>query len=171
MTPHDAPGEGRGIPLPLLRGAAVLVSCAAFAAVPAPYAIAVVALTALGALLPTTLATWGAVLVVGLGQLLHPGWLATPAPFVALALAHALHVLGGFGLALPGRGRLQLRALIAPARRWLVVQLVAQPVLAAALLVQHAPVRALLPAWAVVIVTALCAVVIVVLLRLLAARR
>jgi len=44
-------------------------------------------------------------------------------------------------------------------------------VLAAALLAQQAPLRTLLPATAVVVVTAACAIAVVILLRALAGRR
>ncbi|UUT35227.1 hypothetical protein [Microbacterium elymi] len=88
-----------------------------------------------------------------------------------LALVHALHVLGGLNLALPALGRVRLRVLAHPARRYLVVQVVAQPVLFAGLVLAQAPVRDALPPAAVVLATAVCAVAVVVVLRVLAARR
>jgi hypothetical protein len=161
----------RTVPLWALRGLPVLVAGVAFAIAPPVYAAIAVALALLGALLPASCGTWFAAGVIALAQLAHPAIAADPRPYLMVAVVHLLHVLGGLAIALPAAGTLQRSALILPARRWLVIQVVAQPVLAAALLVQQADLRSLLPAGLVVVVTAAAVVGVVVLLRVLAARR
>jgi hypothetical protein len=172
MTTIPAATASAGIPVPLLCAVPVVLAGLGFTVAPAPYAVTAAVLAVIGAVFPATLATWGTGLVIALAQLLHPAAAAADLrPYAVLALVHALHVLGGLCLVLPRRGRVQVRALAHPARRWLIVQLIAQPVLAAALFAQQAPLRTILPATAVVVVTAACAVAVVLLLRALAARR
>jgi len=161
--------EAVAVPLVLLRVLPVALAAAGFALIPVPYAIGALVLAGVGAVLPGTLATWGAAVVLAATQLLSAG--PDIRPFVVLALVHALHVLGGLCLALPVRGRLQLGSLWAPARRWLVIELGAQPVLAIAMLAQQAGLRSLLPAGVAVIGVAAGVVMMIVLLRVLAARR
>ncbi|QAY61549.1 hypothetical protein ET475_17305 [Microbacterium protaetiae] len=161
---------GRTVPLPLIPAAGVVVAAASFLLIPLPYAIIVVCLAAVGALVPRTFTTWAAIVVLALAQLAHP--LAFDARANALLLVvHLLHVIGALSLALPATGRLQLRALVGPARRWLLLQLPAQALLLIVLAAIGLPLGGVVPAGAVAIVAAVCVVAMVVLVRLLAARR
>jgi hypothetical protein len=77
------------------------------------------------ALRPVTLAPWLLAGLLALHQLATdpaPGWRFA----ILLAGVHLLTVLGGFALALPVHGRLELRALVAPLRRFVAVQVPAQ---------------------------------------------
>lgn len=162
---------GAWMPLPLLRVAFVAVACLAFAVAPLPYALAAVVLAIVGAALPAGLLGWGAAVVIAMAQLLNPGALTDPRPYLALLAVHLLHVLAGLILVLPARGRLQLRALAAPARRFVLIEVVAQPLLALALWARAADVPLGVGGDAVAIGAAVCAVAIVVLLWVLARRR
>jgi hypothetical protein len=159
---------GRTVPLWTLRAAGVVVAAAAFFLVPVPYAIIVVILAAIGAVVPATFTTWAAIAVLALAQLGQPldAWAS-----LLLVIAHLLQVIGGLQLALPWNGRLQLRALVSPARRWLMLQVPAQVLLVLALLARGLPLNGALPAGAVAVATAVGIVAMVVLVRVLAARR
>ncbi|WEG10204.1 hypothetical protein PU630_06530 [Microbacterium horticulturae] len=159
---------GRTVPLWSLRAAGVVVAAASFFLVPVPYAIIVVCLATVGAAVPATFTTWAAIAVLALAEL---GQAPDAGASVFLLVAHLLHVIGGLQLALPWKGRLQLRALAAPARRWLMLQVPAQVLLVLALLARSLPLSGVLPAGAVVVVTAAAIVLMVVLVRVLAARR
>jgi len=161
----------RTIPLVVLRVAGVVLAAASFMLIPLPYAIVAVCLALVGALLPASLMTWGAIVVMTLSLLAHP--LALDGRAHALLLAvHLLHVLGGLALALPALGRLQLRALVGPGRRWLLLQLTAQALLLLAeLAATHLPRLVPGPAGAVVIASALCVIAMVILARVLTSRR
>lgn len=163
--------EPRTIPAVSVRVAVVVVACAAFALVPVPYALLAVGLAVLGAVLPASLGAWGVILTVGLAQLTHPAALADWRVYATLAVVHALHVLGGWSLAVPWRGRMHVDVMRRPARRWLTIQVPAQGVLAGLLSLQNLPVHDVVPAGAVVVTASICVVVIVVLLRVLGARR
>ncbi|GAA3769397.1 hypothetical protein GCM10022240_22250 [Microbacterium kribbense] len=159
------------VPLMALRAAVVVVAGAAFALAPPPYAIAALVMALAGAIWPTSLLTWGALLVVALAQLGHLPTAGDWHPYLALVVVHLLHALGSLTLALPARGVLQLRALARPARRWLLVQVPAQVLLVVGLLAQRMPREGLVPAGLVAVAAAVCAVAIAVLLRALAPRR
>lgn len=161
---------GRTLPLPMLRIAGVVVAAASFFVVPVPYAILVVCLAAVGAVVPATFTTWAAIVVLAFAHLAQPLALDGRAA-VLLAIAHALHVLAGLQLVLPLMGRIRLRALAAPARRWLAVQVPAQALLLLALAATRLPLSGLLPAGVVAVAAALCVVIMVVLVRALTARR
>lgn len=163
--------RSRTVPTVAVRAIVVVVACAAFAMLPRGYALLAVGLAVLGALLPTSLAAWGAALVIGLAQLTHPATLTDWRVYAAVAVVHALHVVAGWTLVLPVRGRLRPRVLWPSLRRWLVIQVPAQAAVAGALALQMLPVRPAVPAGAMAVAAAGCAVVIVILLRVLAARR
>lgn len=159
---------GRTVPLWTLRAAGVVVSAASFFLIPVPYAILVVVLAAIGAVVPATFTTWAAIAVLALAQLGQP---LDARASLFLVIVHLLHVIGGLQLALPWTGRLQVRALVSPARRWLTLQVPAQVLLVLALLARGLPLHGMLPAGAVAVATAVGIVAMVVLVRALAARR
>lgn len=172
MTREEAVqiAAGRTLPLWAIRVAGVAVAAASFVVLPLPYALLVVGLAAVGAIVPATFTTWAAIVVLAFAQLAQP--LAVDARAVVLvAVVHLLHVIGGLQLALPPTGRIRLRALAAPARRWLAVQVPAQVGLLLALAATRVPLRGLLPAGVVAVGASVCVVIMVVLVRLLSARR
>jgi len=172
MTREDTVhlAAGHTLPLLILRVAGVAAAAASFFLIPVPYAVLVVGLAIVGAALPTTFATWAALVVLTLVRLAAPVALDGSASAL-LVIVHLMHVIGGLQLGLPLRGRIRLRALAAPARRWLMVQLPAQALLLAALAATRLPLHGLLPAGAVAVAVAVGVVVMVVLVRALAVRR
>lgn len=172
MTRDDAVriAAGRTLPIVVLRAAGVAVAAASFLLVPVPYAVVVVCLALVGAALPATFATWAALVVLVLTRLQAPVALDGTASAL-LAVVHLMHVIGGLQLALPLGGRIRLRALASPARRWLVLQVPAQALLLAALAATRLPLHGLVPAGAVAVAVAVVVLVMVVLVRALAVRR
>lgn len=162
---------GTRIPIVTVRAALLLVACTAFGLVPPPYSAIAIGLAVIAAAAPATMAAWGAALVIAVAQLAHPAAAGDWRPYAAVAVVHLLHVLGGLALALPVRGWMQVRALWPTARRWLLIEAVAQPLLAFLLLARAAGAAGLVPAGAVAVGTAVCALVIVLLLRSLTAGR
>ncbi|HEY5224089.1 MAG TPA: hypothetical protein VIJ18_13710 [Microbacteriaceae bacterium] len=84
------------------------------------------ALALLAGFFPRVPAAWGLIIVLGAGLL----W-RQPSPldlhfYLLLAGVHLLHVLASFALAVPVRACLQLRALGAPLRRYLLIQVPVQ---------------------------------------------
>lgn len=169
-TSVQAPRREIAVPTLAVRAAVVAVGGVAFALLPWPLALVALALSVLGAAAPASLAAWGAALVIGLGQLTHPALLGDWRVYAAVAAVHTLHVLAGWTLVLPVRGRMRLRTLSATLRRWVGVEAAAQLLLVGALAVQRLPVRAALPFGVAVSSAAACAVVVVVMLRVLARR-
>lgn len=128
------PATGPAVPVVAVRVLLAVVGIAGCATCLPSVAWAVVgALVAVtAALRPSSLAPWvlaGVLVLHQLGTDPGPGWRFA----VLLAAVHLLHVLGGLALALPVRGTLEVRALAAPARRFVVVQAPAQVVAQAAL--------------------------------------
>lgn len=162
---------GPWVPLVALRVALVAAACVAFAVAPLPYALIAVALALVGAVLPASLLGWAAAFVIAMAQLAHPAAVADPRGYIALIAVHLLHVLAGLILVLPARGRLQVRALAVPARRWLIIEVVAQPVLALALWARAGHVGGAIAGGAVAVAAALCALAMVIALARLARRR
>ncbi len=104
----------------------LLVTAASFALVPVTFwrVIAIVAVV-VGIVLPGTLATWAAIPVFVIGLLLgepDPGRTA-----IAVLVLPLVHTLGGLVLHIPPRSRVQLRVLALVLRRFLLVQLISQP--------------------------------------------
>jgi len=161
---------GRTVPLLVLRAAGVVVAAASFVLVPLPYAVVVVALAVVGAIVPGTFTTWAAIVVLALAQLAAPLAVDGRANVLLLAV-HLLHVIGGLSLVLPTFGRIQLRAFAAPARRFLLLQVPAQVLLLLGLAARSLPLAGLLPAGAVAVAAAATVAVMVVLVRAVTARR
>jgi hypothetical protein len=162
---------GRCVPGILPRVAVVILSLAAFALLPTPYSYVAIALAVIGALLPPTLATWGCLLVIGLGQLARPADAGDWHLYAALAVVHLLHVVGALSMVIDPRGMLQLRALRRPLARWAMIQVPAQAVLAMALLVREFAVAGSVLLGAFAIVGAVSAAAAIVLLMVLSPRR
>lgn len=161
---------GRTLPLPLVRVAGVVVAAASLLLVPLPYAVIVVCLAALGMAVPASYAMWAAIVVLAVARL------TTPLAFdgranLLLLIVHLMHVLGALALVLPWSGRIRVRALAAPARRWLVVQLPAQALVTLVVAASGLALRGVFPAGAVVIAAAVCVVVMVVVVAVLVSRR
>ncbi|WP_431806300.1 hypothetical protein [Microbacterium paraoxydans] len=93
---------------------------------PTPFWRGVAVVAALvGSVLPRSLGAWAGAACLPFGLLL-----SEPAPertALAVLLVHAIHVLGSLSLTVPAVSRLTLASLWPTARRFLVVQLVAQP--------------------------------------------
>ncbi|KHK96884.1 hypothetical protein LK09_13625 [Microbacterium mangrovi] len=147
----------------------VAVSCAAFALIPLVPALIAVALAVVGAVIPSSLAAWGAALMIGFGQLAHPPAVDDWRSYAALAVVHLIHVLGGLAMVVDPRGTMQARVLRRPLLRWLWIQLPAQAVLAAVLLLPRVPVNDG-GGFAVAAALCLCAAAVVV-VRLASPRR
>ena len=93
-------------PFPLWQGIALVASLIAF-------------------VVPRSLAAW-----LGAACLVFGVLLTDPAPertALAVLLVHAIHVLGSLALAIPLSSRVALAVLVPSATRFLVVQLIAQP--------------------------------------------
>lgn len=161
---------GRTLPLWTLRAGLIVAAAASFLLIPVPFAVVTTGLAVVGALLPTSLLTWASLVVLALTHLAEPLALDGRANAVVL-IVHVMHVLGGLSMALPLVGQITLRALIAPARRWLAVQVPAQMLLTLAIVAASAPRSGVVPAGAVAIGSAIAVVVMVVLLRVRMARR
>jgi hypothetical protein len=128
---------GRSVPALTPRLLVVAVtSAAAVTLVPEPFTFVAVALALLGAVFPHTLGTWGAAVVIGLSALSHAPDAGDWHLYAMVAVVHLLHVLGAMTLIVEPVGDLQLRTFVRPLRRWLVLQVPAQLVLALALLLQ-----------------------------------
>ena len=127
---HARVVAGASVPALTPRLAAALIGCAAaLTMMPAPFSYLAAALAVLGALFPTTLATWGCALALALTQLSRTPDVQDWRPYVTLAVVHLLHVLGTLSLVVDAGGSLQTRALLRPLRRWLVLQVPAQALL------------------------------------------
>lgn len=141
---------------------ALIGSTAAIVLVAEPFGYVGAAMAIVSALYPATLGAWGCGLVLALAQLARAPDAADWHPYAVLATVHLLHVLGALSIVVEPGGVLQLRALGRPFRRWLLVQLPAQCVLAVALVLGSA--RTVLPVpGAYAAAAAICAVAIVVL--------
>lgn len=81
------------------------------------------ALTAV--VLPVSMTAWGAAACLPFGVLLEDPSIARTA--LAVLLVHAIHVCAGLSLVVPVRSRLSLRALGPTLGRFVVIQLIAQP--------------------------------------------
>ncbi|NNC10521.1 hypothetical protein HII28_01285 [Planctomonas sp. JC2975] len=132
--PHSVIAIGAWMPSITPRLLVALVGGAAsFLLVPEPFTVISAGLALLGTVLPASLAAWGAALVIGLAQLARPADAADWHPYAVLAVVHLLHVLGAMTLVVEPVGRMQVRALGRPLRRWIVIQVPTQAVLAATL--------------------------------------
>lgn len=120
----------------LLLVAAVWIG--AIALVPFALWQGVAVLAALVALVvPRSMAAWLAAACLAFGVLL-----ATPSPertALAVLLVHAVHVLGSLSLVIPLRSRLSFSALLPSLYRFVVVQLLTQPLVFAVWLLAPAP--------------------------------
>ncbi|UJP10790.1 hypothetical protein L2X99_03870 [Microbacterium sp. KUDC0406] len=103
-----------------------LVIAVSFALIPVPMWrwIAIAAATA-SVIVPRTMVAWVAAASLPVGMLMTEPSAARTA--LAVLLVHAIHVLAAIGLTVPLRSRLALRALLPSARRFTVIQLIAQP--------------------------------------------
>ena len=124
--PHAYRVRG-GAPALLLRVLLVAVTAAgALALVPVPLWRGVATTAAVvGAVVPRSLAGWIGGACVGLGMLFadaHPALTA-----LGVLVVHAIHVLAALSWTVPARSWISVRALAPGLRRFVVIQLVAQP--------------------------------------------
>lgn len=101
------------VPFPLWQGVAVVAAV-------------------VGAAIPRSLAAWVAAACLPFGVLL-----TEPSPWrtvFAVLVVHAVHVLASLSLVVPARSRMALGVLVPSLHRLLVIQLLAQPVVLAVLL-------------------------------------
>jgi len=136
MTPRGAAITRRshafrvraGIPAVLLRVLLVAVTTAgALTLVPVPLWRGVaIAAAVIGAVVPRSLAGWIGGACVGLGMLF-----ADPQPAqtaIGVLVVHAIHVLASLSWTVPAMSWISVRALVPTLRRFVAIQLVAQPV-------------------------------------------
>ncbi|MFE6994449.1 hypothetical protein ACFVAE_00660 [Microbacterium sp. NPDC057659] len=116
------------VPGTIVRLALVAVTvAAAFTVIPLPMwrGIAILAAVA-SVLVPRTMVGWVAAAGVPIGL-----FVTEPSPTrtaLAVLFVHAIHVLAGIGLTISLRSQVALRALLPSARRFAVIQLIAQPI-------------------------------------------
>ena len=113
-----------GLVIRLLTVAIVWSGAVALNPYPLWQGIAVVA-SAIAVVLPRSLAAWSGAASIVFGVLL-----TDPAPertALAVLLVHAIHVLGSLALTIPLASRVALAVLVPSVTRFLVVQLIAQP--------------------------------------------
>ncbi|WP_337005255.1 MULTISPECIES: hypothetical protein [unclassified Microbacterium] len=118
------PGAVPGLVIRLLLVAIVWFGAVALNPFPLWQGIAVVA-SVIATVLPRSLAAW-----LGAACLVFGVLLTDPAPertALAVLLVHAIHVLGALALTIPLASRVALAVLAPSATRFLVVQLIAQP--------------------------------------------
>lgn len=118
------PGAVPGITIRLLLLGVVSVGAVVLVPFPLWQGIAVVA-ALVAVVIPRTLTAWAAAACLPFGVILtepSPGRTA-----LALLLVHAIHVLAALSLVVPLRSRLALRVLGPTLLRFLVVQLLSQP--------------------------------------------
>ncbi len=118
------PGAVPGITIRLLLLGVVSVGAVVLVPFPLWQGIAVVA-ALVAVVIPRTLTAWAAAACLPFGVILtepSPGRTA-----LALLLVHAIHVLAALSLVVPLRSRLALRVLRSTLLRFLVVQLLSQP--------------------------------------------
>ncbi|WP_460802461.1 hypothetical protein [Microbacterium sp. GXF6406] len=117
-----------GIPAAVLRALTALIGIAGVIVLngyPVWQMIGALAFT-VGAVLPRSLATWAGAAVIVLGMAL-----GEPSPWrtaLALLILHLVHVLGSVCMVVPLTSRMQPQALQPTFRRFVGVQLIAQPV-------------------------------------------
>lgn len=132
-----APAMGRWIPTATVPVSFLAVSIGLCLLVLAPpFWLAVGVLLAVGAVVvPTLVPAWWLLLLLSLGQLWRAPMVADLVFSLLLAGVHLLHVLASLARVLPWRGRMQLRALVRPLRRYLLVQAITQTIAIGALFV------------------------------------
>jgi hypothetical protein len=91
-------------------------------------------LALLGTLAPNQVPSWWLLLLLGLSQLWRDPLATDVSFYLLLAGVHLLFVLSSLARLLPWNGRMQLDTLARPLKRYVLVQAVAQPVAAGALL-------------------------------------
>jgi len=116
-----------GMPAVLLRVLLVAGTAAgAMVLVPVPLWRGVaIAAAVVGAIVPRSLAGWGGAACVGLGMLF-----ADPDPAhtaIGVLVVHAIHVLASLSWIIPASSWISVRALVPTLRRFVAVQLIAQP--------------------------------------------
>ncbi|GAB3796798.1 hypothetical protein GCM10028798_07250 [Humibacter antri] len=126
------PGFAPRLAIALVGGVAALLL------VPAPFGYLGLAFAILGALFPATLAAWGCALVIALTQLARTPEPGDWHPYATLAVIHLLHVIGSLSIVVEPGGVLQGRVLRGPLLGWLALQVPAQGVLVAVLLLASA---------------------------------
>ena len=116
------------IPAVVLRALTALIGIAGVIALNgyAPWQMIGAVAFVVGAVLPRSLATWAGAAVIVLGIALDE-----PSPWrtaLALLILHLVHVLGSVCMAVPFASRMHPRMLLPTLRRFVGVQLIAQPV-------------------------------------------
>ena len=135
--PHaSVPAIGPWVPTGTLRVIFFAVAAGLCVLVHAhPFWLVVGLLLAAGTTLaPDRVPAWWLLLLLALSQIWREPSVTDPTFYLLLAGVHLLHVLGGLARLLPWMGRLQLRALVSPLRRFVLVQTVSQAVAVGALL-------------------------------------
>jgi hypothetical protein len=132
----SVPDIGPSIPtavLPLLFSVVAAGLC--LLVLPSASLVAVgLLLAVLGTVAPKQVPAWLLVLMLGLSQLWRDPLATDVVYYLLLAGMHLLHVLSSLARLLPWNGRMQVRTLARPLRRYLFVQGIVQPVAAGALI-------------------------------------
>lgn len=87
-----------------------------------------IAITGIAVVFPTTPAAWLLMLMLGISVLSRVPSPADPRIYLLIAGIHLLHLIASYTRVVPVRGWIQVRALVSPLRRYLLVQLPAQAV-------------------------------------------
>ncbi len=119
------------VPLLFLTVAAAL--CLLVLTSPSLLAIGLL-LAMLGTFAPNQVPAWWLLLLLGLSQIWRKPSATDVVYYLLLAGVHLLHVLSSIARVLPWNGRLQVRTIVRPLRRYVLVQAVVQPVAGGALL-------------------------------------
>lgn len=140
----SVPAIGLWMPTAALHlGFLLLAAALCLLVLPPPGWLTIGLLFAMAATLRSNLVpTWWLLLLLGLSQVWREPSATDPVFYVLLGGVHLLHVLGGLARVTPWNGRVQLRALTRPLRRFVIVQAVTQALAVGTLLVfDNEPVR------------------------------
>jgi hypothetical protein len=135
-APASEPALGRWVPtalVPLTFLAVAVGLCLLAFASPFWRGIGVL-LSVASTLVPQVVSRWWLLLLLGMSQYFRAPSATDGVFYLLLAGVHLLQLLAGLAGMLPWHGRLQLSACVRPLQRYLLVQVVVQPVAAATLL-------------------------------------
>jgi len=90
-------------------------------------------LAGLALVVPRLLTAWGFVLIVGLSMLFREPSVIDWRPYLLLAGVHLIHIYAAQCVVTPVRGRVEVRVLVQPLRRFIIVQVPSQIILAVVL--------------------------------------
>lgn len=130
-----APTIGRSIPTAVLPLSAIGVAAGlCVIALKSPLWLGIgLLLAVISPFFSTHLAAGSLVLLLGVSQLWRTPHVSDPRFYVLLAGLHLLYVLGSFARVMPWAGRIELAALVGPAKRYAMLQAISQGIAVVAL--------------------------------------